>query len=183
MRLYIKAEIDTSKMTRFADALEHEARNGGRGSGPLGQSLDVAAAVYMGFIQERFSRYSRGGGDWPPLAESTKRRRRKGSRVQGAARAARSAEVGRQLGQTTQDGILFDTGQLFASLGDQGYQVADIPAGVFVGTPIKHALYHQEGAGRLPQREIFVDPDPTTRDAIQDILEAGYQAAVNQLGG
>lgn len=41
-------------------------------------ALKKIGAIYRSFAMQRFSRLSRGGGEWPDLAESTIRRRRKG---------------------------------------------------------------------------------------------------------
>ena len=51
------------------------------------------AVIYRGEMQQRFSDFSRGGGDWPKLAASTIRQRRhgKGGRHKRGARAARRA--------------------------------------------------------------------------------------------
>lgn len=51
------------------------------------------AARWMAFIRRRFDQFSKGGGDWPPLAESTRNARRfsRGGTVgQARARAQRS---------------------------------------------------------------------------------------------
>jgi hypothetical protein len=114
-------------------------------------------AIYRSFAQERFSRLSRGGGEWPPLAESTIARRRKRS-----------------------SSILYDKGLLFAALapslnaGGGAYeQVTSTGVRLGYGGPMKYegegkvtladiASFHQTGSDRLPQRKIIVEPDQAT---------------------
>jgi len=95
--------------------------------------------------------YSRGGGNWKPL----KRKRRRGKRARAS--------------------LLRDTGTLFAALnvvfsGAAGQLQKLIPKGIRVGFggPGKHpkalitvaelAAVHNFGLGRVPKREIIVDP-------------------------
>lgn len=50
-------------------------------SGPLRDATHQWSARYQAAMRERFATFSRGGGDWPPLAESTIRGRRSGTRT------------------------------------------------------------------------------------------------------
>lgn len=112
-------------------------------------------AIYRSFVQERYSRLSRGGGEWPDLAASTKKARRK----------------------ATTFSILIDTGLLFAAinpvLGVGGIEETRGSAvRLGFGGPGKYpsgnatiadiASFHQAGGGRLPKREIIVTPDTAT---------------------
>ena len=124
------------------------------------------AVRYRSFARERFVTFSRGGGNWSPL----KRKRRRGEKKRAA--------------------LLRDTGTLFAALDIQfrnkpGQLQKDLPKGVQVGFggPARHpkaritiaelAAVHHFGLGRVPAREIIVDPpdrvlqqmaDDVTRD-------------------
>ena len=104
---------------------------------------------YLAFIQRRYDRMSRGG--WPPLAESTKRRRR---------------------GDGDQAAILKDTGTLFNSLDiSRADNFRRIAGGVRVGflsgqrgagdapTISELGAIHHFGRGHIPQRTIIVQPD------------------------
>lgn len=116
-------------------------------------------AIYRSFAMERFSKLSRGGGSWPPLAPSTIARRRKKS-----------------------SSILYDKGLLIAALAPSlnpgaGAYEQITPKGVRVGYggPMKYedsgqvtladiASFHQSGNDKLPQRKIIVEPDQRTKD-------------------
>lgn len=129
-----------------------------------GEILSLWEARYRAFLWDRFDRFSKGLGDWAPLAASTERRRRKGS---GSGNNA----------------ILRDTGTLYASLSpnitnvNAGSVVDDILSlgaswkfEVGFGGPAKHpnsqatiadiASFHQAGNSHLPQRQIIVPPPP-----------------------
>jgi hypothetical protein len=113
-------------------------------------------ARLKGFLQTRFAKQSRGGGEWPPLAPSTIERRRKG-------RGTGSAAILRDTGLlftalqpgTIAPGGLTKHGQLQLEVGyggsakhkSGGVSIADI------------ASFHQTGGGNLPQRGIIVKPD------------------------
>jgi len=47
--------------------------------GPFVDLMDKWVARYLGFARRRYVRFSRGGGDWPPLAPATVRKRRRGT--------------------------------------------------------------------------------------------------------
>jgi len=115
--------------------------------------------IYRSWSLERFDKFSKGGGGWPPLKQSTIRRRRKGK---GKGTVA----------------ILVDTATLKAGLRpvlntNKGGLQKDIRGGVRVGyggstrhpkgKATIHAIakYHQSGAPpHLPARSIIVDlPD------------------------
>lgn len=138
-------------------------------------------ARYLGFIRRRFVRHSRGGGDWKPLAESTKRARRgpkrrlKKGRKKGAKTTTRGS--GRKFA------ILRDTSTLFGALtiGAPGNLFEPIDDGIRVGFggPSRHsggkatirdiAIAHDEGTKTVPARPILVEPDKTTTNALKRI--------------
>ena len=119
------------------------------------------------FLYRRFDIFSKGGGDWKPLAESTLRaRRRRGN---------------------TSTIILRDTSQMFLALNPSvdtpGAMLRSGPWSIQVGmgTGQKHgdgpntvadiASFHQSGGGHLPQRKIIVPPTEDVRRAMaQDAI-------------
>lgn len=91
------------------------------------------AARYLGFARRRYTRQSRGGGDWPPLKPATvaRRRYRNGKTIGGARQAAlKRARRAKSTGGATRAvrglkrvsraagkaAILRDTGTLFGQL-------------------------------------------------------------------
>lgn len=176
-------KINVEGLRRFAAQIA-------AGSEPIKRALKQAAARYRGFLQEHFVSMSRGG--WTPLAESTKRKRRgaqQGSRKSRGKRGKAHAASGTFA-------ILRDTGTLFNAIapsfsGQPGAIEEQIQNGLRVGYggPSKYqkgkskasiadiAAFHQEGAGRLPVRQIIVPPTQAVADAM-----TGYvQKAVDQI--
>jgi hypothetical protein len=159
--------VDLRPLKRAMHGAEQLATVGGRPR-VLRAVVLLWAERYKSFAQERFIRSSRGGGDWSPLSTATLARRRKGK---GRRRVA----------------ILIDTGQLFGGLNPQvvapGSIEQEIPWGVRVGYggPERHpegaatiadiARFHQTGAGRLPKREIIVEPPSKLRAQMAKDLE------------
>ena len=180
---YIQASIDVSQLTGLAQMLrrEREALAGGSDQGPIDLGLAAAGNAYMGSIRERYVRNSRGGGTWAPLAPSTLRRRRKGVQTQGAQAAGKTARILAARGLAPMSAaILIDSSNLLGSI--TSYATEAISDGVRVGTEVDYAQYHQEGGPSLPQREIFVEPDTSTRDVMTRAIELGYQRAVDLFG-
>lgn len=155
--------VDLSGLRRFSASVD-------QASGPFVKCVKQWAARYRGFIQERYNRFSRGGGNWPPL----KRKRKRGA----LARAS----------------ILRDTNTMFAAVSPQfaalpGQLEERIPFGVRVGYggPSRHpkagmsvadlANIHQLGLGVVPAREIIVDPSP----ALVTAMAGDADRAVRQL--
>jgi len=141
--------LELSGLERF----RHEVS---KPQGPIRDALRQWGHRYRTFVQRRFVKYSRGGGDWPPL----KYKRRRGSRARAA--------------------ILRDTGTLFRALdpvwrSNPGAIQQDLPFGIRVGYggPHRHpkagisiadlAAIHDQGLGRMPKRQIIVQPDNRTR--------------------
>jgi len=136
----------------------------------LGSMWKLIGIVYLTFTRKRFSNYSRGGGNWPPLSPLTLARRRKGKRGNKAS-------------------ILYDTGILFGalSIGTRGNFFKKIPYGVQVGfsKTTKHkgnsttirdiAIIHDLGKGKMPKREILVEPDGSTTKRMHNIIRKKMQ--------
>ena len=129
--------------------------------------------VYRSYTQRRYSKHSRGQGNWPALKPSTVRRRRKGSKV-----------------------ILRDLGLLFAVVSPTfpgpgsitervngrtirlGYGGGD-RHGKSQVTIAEIAEFHQNGGGNLPQRKIIVPPDNKTTTQLADIAAVNYDNHLN----
>lgn len=129
------------------------------------------SVIYRSFAQRRFSKYSRGGGNWKPLKASTIRRRRKGSSV-----------------------ILRDTGRLFSALSPTVKSAGwfeerrrnTLTVGYGGGAPhsgkttiSEIASYHQTGAGHLPKRELIVEPDAPTLNRMTKAVTDALQRRLN----
>jgi len=162
--------------------------------GPIRRALKKWAARYRSFAQLRFDKYSKGGGDWAPLKEGTKRGRRAGKRgsrtgkgrlgkVGVAQLAAKALKRGKRGGLIS---ILRDTSDLFGALdpvwhGNPGGLEQDIPFGVRVGfggqarhesapmTIADLAEIHHSGKGNVPARKIIVDLTPDQPGAVRTI--------------
>lgn len=180
--------------TKFEKAVVDGA-NAGLRSRVLGDVFKQWAARYRGFAQERFDTYSKGGGNWAPLALSTIEGRRKGKRKNTirSSLARDTAHGGRLVSAGGSFSILRDTGLLYAALtpefrGLPGQLQEAIKGGVTVGFggPGRHkgstkatlaeiASYHQEGGGRLPKREIIVAPSEEIQQKMVDDLERGIR--------
>ena len=139
----------------------------------MNKTLTQWAVRYRSWAQQRFNSFSRGGGNWKPLAPSTIKRRR------GAGKMV---------------SILRDIGLLFGALAPAfqnapGQFEARGPWRVEVGYGGNHkypngnvtiadiASFHHFGTSRIPKREIIVDPPSTLvqqmrEDARRNLLDA-----------
>lgn len=155
-------------------------------AGASGAFRNVAkqmAMLYRSFIQERFDRYSKGGGDWKRLSPATIAGRRKGK------------------GGGTPS-ILRDTGTLFHALdpvfaGQPGALEEMIPGGIRVGfggnkryadggaaTVADIATFHDQGGkgNRPPQRRILVDPSEALTKRMASLVEAAMVSEIKSSG-
>jgi hypothetical protein len=183
MKVVIREDVSglTSSIDRAIKAMSQTS------SGPLRDGFNAASAVYLGFTRQRFNKFSKGGGDWPDLALSTKVARlrktksgkRKYDKVKKVVRKDRRGAKRERVVGTLQLGgsnfaILRDTSILFNSLttGSPGNINEMLPNGVRVGTAIRYARHHQNPGrpGRPPQRKILVSPDVATNERIKSIL-------------
>lgn len=167
-------KINLKPLMRLSNGVAEGLRNP-TSAGFVRDAIKQWAARYRSFVQLRFARFSKGGGNWKPLASSTIKARRKGKR-KGARRAA----------------ILRDTSTLFAALDPTftkrpGQLEKNIPFGVRVGYggPARHpkgkatiadiASFHQTGGPHLPQREIIVQPDTRTLNAMAEDMARAFR--------
>lgn len=67
----ISLSIDASRINQALERLAEADLS----TGPIGHGLDNAGMIYLGFTRRRFDALSKGGGEWPDLAYSTKLQR------------------------------------------------------------------------------------------------------------
>lgn len=174
--------VDLEPLRKYRAALEADLR--ARENGPVRTAFKQWAARYRAFLRERFDIYSKGGGNWKPLAESTIRQRRKGK---GSRRFAAGTTA-----------ILRDTGIMFAALdpvfrGKPGQLQEDIDFGIRVGFggPSGHgsdnftvadlARWHNDGDG-VPKRVIVVPPDAATLQGMQSDMQRANDKLLKDTG-
>lgn len=159
--------LNLQPLERLQDLMQTGLNSGGYSSDPIGKAVKQWAIRYKAWVQQRFDRFSKGGGDWEPLAESTIKQRR-----------------------GTTASILRDTGTLYAALdpvftGRPGSFQQKVPLGIAVGfgggaghpsgnaTIAEIAGYHQRGNMRLPARQILVQPPTSVVNKMgQDLIRA-----------
>jgi hypothetical protein len=153
--------IDLGSLKNYQRAIDSDLRRSG--NGPIRACFKKWAARYRSFLRERFSRLSRGGGEWPSLALSTLLRRRRGKfkqkkvkdflRMRAKMKRTGRSSAGRFVSMKNfnsithsmlmgefgaKAAILIDTGTLFGALdtvfkGKPGQYEADIDYGIEVG--------------------------------------------------
>jgi hypothetical protein len=72
----VKVQVDLKPLQRFNSAVQEGFANPNASGNPVRTAIKQWSARYRGFVRDRFDRYSKGGGDWPPLALGTTRGRR-----------------------------------------------------------------------------------------------------------
>lgn len=140
-------------------------RNVSRGArGPLRQAYQKMGVRYLTFLRQHFRASSAGDGEWPALAESTlKKKKKKGHRRKGILRVTdtlyRSLNVG-----APGNVFKFSDKGLEVGIGGSAPHNDD---GIAIG---RLAYIHNRGLAGIPQRVIIVKPDPvTSRGFIRDI--------------
>lgn len=146
-------KTNLSGLKKFGAEFNKQLHNGA--AGPINDMLKQWAARYKSFVQLRFDKHSKGGGDWPTLSPFTIAQRRQGSST-----------------------ILRDTNTMFAVLNptftnQPGATEERIPGGIRIGfggtsrypsggaaTIADIASFHHFGRGVLPERKILV-PAPS----------------------
>lgn len=142
-----------------------DLRDGRRQSSELRVAADLIRKDIEGFLIKRFNIFSKGGGEWPPLAESTVRRK----------------------GHSK---ILIETGDLLKGV-KQGLYQRITWSGPWLtitlrmrarrkhkpsGLPIQELIeIHQRGLGRVPKRKVLVGPDSVTRAKVERRLKTAMR--------
>lgn len=160
-------------------------------AGPLRPVFKKWGVRYLGWTRRMFLEKSRGGSadgvTWPPLKQISYRRAT-GSRLRGVSgKAASRLKAKRERGRVA---ILRDTGTLLKALtpGDPGNKFDFVRHGVSVGFggPTKHpsggkatirdiAVFHDQGEGKLPRRQILHKPDAAMVQFMLRTLREGIQ--------
>lgn len=150
---------DLRGIVRFEDVM----RTGGV---HLEAAVKKWAFRYRAFLQDRFERFSEGGGDWPALQY------REGSilRKTGTLFAALSPLASGAPGQ------LEEVGHLSVSVGYGGSAIH--PDGGDA-TIAQIAAWHDEGAGFLPVREIIVYPPQELIATFIEDMNTGIQRTID----
>jgi len=178
--------IDLGVLSRFSADIEAELADPSA-SGPVRDAIFAWGEFYRSWAKLRFSKQSRGGGEWPPLSPATIRGRRKGKgkKLKVKRRGGKTEEM--SVGQGTVR-ILYDTGTLIGALDpklnvESGGVQENIPFGITVGYggSSKHekfpntiaglAAIHQAGNEKLPARPIIVTP-PDDANCIRKMSRA-----------
>ena len=169
MRVIGKLIIDLSGLKKFRRVVAQDLRNSS--NGPIRAAMKQWASRYRGFIQSRFIRYSRGGGDWPALKQKRKR------------------------GALAKVAILRDTGTLLTALDPTfsrkpGALEKNESFGIRVGyggpgahpkapfTVATLAEIHHLGLGRMPKRTLIVPPSQSVLKG----MAGDMQRAMTRLG-
>jgi hypothetical protein len=146
--------------------------------GPVRQGLGDAVDRFEAWLRRRFDRLSRGGGEWPPLAPSTLRRKLASGRttISSGRRVnnrARTAAAGR---------ILVETGALRESLEFSGknHVRMSIPNGIRTGSKDPKIAYHQFGTSRIPARTVYVPPTPEVARLMAADFAVGIRKMMEQ---
>jgi hypothetical protein len=123
--------------------------------------LEDVGRTYAASMKKRYDRFSRGGGDWAPLKPATLAgRRRQGIRHKR---------------------ILYAFGPMFAAfeLGKSltlAIRALAVTVKFDLRTKLgKRSRYHDEGAGRLPARQLLPSADETTLKKMQDVASRGVK--------
>ena len=172
MAVGVKILKNFSGMKNMSKALLSATTASGGFSGPFGAMYKQWSVRYSAFVRRRFNTFSRGGGNWKPLKDSTKKGRKRGK---GAGSAA----------------ILKDTSTMFGGLtiGARGNLNKRIAGGVEFGfggndrhpegkmTITRLAEIHQKGSSRanIPARPIIVQPDAQTNRGMMMDMERAFE--------
>lgn len=132
--------------------------------------LKVAGKRYVSYLRNRYFAMASGGGDWPPLQESTiVRKERRGW-------------------ANDPDAILRETDTLIDSIGTRtrGQYVyvgfvrnSGHPRGPSV---LELARIHQEGTATIPFRQIIVEPNSRTKRQMVEDIKKEYNKIIKRKG-
>lgn len=160
--------VDLRGLERFRNSLSADLRQ--KRNGPVRQALHRWKDIWVQQTRARFLKFSRGGGNWPRLAEKTIERKKAGKRL---------------ILRAGNDSILdaIDDAEFAAKPGT----VNDVPFGVVVmiGGNDRHPSgkismkrlieIHDQGRGNNPQRKIIVPPDGKSRQRMGTIMTAALK--------
>jgi len=166
----MRITYELEALKKFISKFKAELKDG---TGILGKALKDWAFVYKLFTLERYNTFAAGGGDWPPLAPSTVRKKEK---------------KGLDPRILIETGTLFDTLDPSLSFNPDGSSEITIMNGIVgvgfnedmhapsieKGHPLTIAElggFHQRGTVNMPQREILVSPDKDATEEMVDIMQ------------
>lgn len=171
--MQVKVKIDTAGLKRYRQQIRAGLQQAE--DGPIRNAMKKWAARYRSFLQLRFAKFSRGGGEWPSLKAATIKRKRSSGILMdtGALRAALSPTLGGIPGQLEQHGPNYVM---------VGYGPGTHPKAKMAIDEL--AEIHQLGLGKNPKREIVVPPDRAlankmAEDMMQALRELGDQTGVS----
>lgn len=143
-------KVTVKKSGSFAAAKEALSAN----NPEMRRGWRQVTAIYEAFTKRRFNTFSRGGGDWRPLALSTVKARRTGGKAKGGVDFGGGRSNGKRLGTGARSSLAIDTrkkdilvsaGGTFSILRDKGFlfnaltigtpgnRITDIPNGIVYG--------------------------------------------------
>ena len=176
--------------------MEQKIRDGLRSPvpSPINDAFKQWSFRYRSAMRERYDRFSKGGGNWPPLKAATIARRRhgKGGRFQRGGKAlARAVSSG---GGSVS--ILRDTGTMFMVFSPifkhlAGQYEKRVPFGIVVGyggserhpegkmTVARLAEIHHKGLGHNPKRTLLIDPPDPLKKQMAGDMERAMQKIVD----
>jgi len=135
--------------------------------GPMQDALLAASNAYHGAMRLRFAEASGGSGVWQDIKPST---------LKTHVKAGESIPS-----------ILRKTGDMERSLrrGESDHVLEVTENSVIEGTEDPKARFHQDGGagGKPPKREIYVEPDQETLEAMKSRIVAGVSAVVRDPNG
>lgn len=173
----ITAQVKVTYHGRGVTALKKALRV--RGLVPeFSQAFDQINRIYRAYLRDRFVKFSRGGGNWRKLADSTLARRRNKDKSSVA--------------------ILRDTGAMFASFQPSIVKTSGLvkkrsklgfdvtfgrPMGHYSGVTTTQLMrWHHSGAGRLPARKLVVGMDSKTAKQVARVVEKAMQKIARRRG-
>lgn len=166
--------VNLNRLKRFQAVLESDLRLSS--NGPIRRAFQSWKLRFKAFIRKRFEYFSRGGGNWRRLAESTTEYKHKNKLLPWILRAtdtlydALDPQIANKPGFVSQD-IEFGIRVGFGG----GMRYPHTTSNVSIA---EVAGFHQRGGGHLPQRKIIVAPDKHTIDLMrEDMLKALREVA------
>ena len=155
-----------------------------------GRIMKKWSALLRNFLDVRFTKFSRGGGDWAPLSPVTIARKRAKASKRGKGRSQEQRMLDSLFDATS---ILIDTGVLRTALNAHSpgsitrelFDANELSVEVGIGGSSKHpssknltigqiASLHQYGGKNMPARPIVVKPD-------QSVIEEMKQIAIREI--